>query len=323
MEINFKIFEINIMVDAPIEVADWLRHDYSKYLVANGDSADLKFILFLTAFDYNQLPESQAKIYHSHYIVYEKKGLRFIDFFGQGLAIYRTKEEIVEFYCPDKNFLYEIFELAFESLLGEALDKIGFHRIHCLGLAKDGQATILLLPPGAGKTTLALKFLNHPQIKVLTEDIALFKKGRLYGWHSRFSVRQGETNLPGRLIKNCEGIAKILIDTNNFNLAKEAKPANIILGQRVLSPKSEIKKISRTKLFLPLFKSMVLGLELQQSLAYFLLRNYKDGFSKIKIGFGRLLALIILLAQTKSYYFEIGDDIEKNYQTLKHFFNQN
>jgi len=322
METKLNIFGIKILIESNEEIAQWLKNDYGTYITQNLDQINLKFYLINQASDYSTLPKLKAKTYHDNYIIYDSNDIRFIDFLGKALTIYNSKTKEIKSYCQDINKLYQIFELSFESLLGEELDKIGFNRIHCLSLEKNNQATLILLPPGGGKTTLALKFLNHSDIKILSQDIALYKKNKLYGLNFYWGVRVGESSLQGRLVINSNGVKKLLVNPKNFNLAKTALPKNLILGQKVSSNDSKIKKVNKLKLFWPLFKSTVLGLELQQSLAYFLLRNYKDGFSKIKIGFSRLKTIISLIKKSSTYCFEMGRDIQKNYKTLDNFINQ-
>ena len=318
METKLNIYGVKIIISSDKEITKWLSHDYSYYLDDTINLPDLKFNLKLEKPNYSSLPKIKATAYHDNYIIYDSKNMRIIDFFEKALVIYDTKNKIIEISCPDKEKLYEIFSLSFDSLLGEELDKRGFHRIHCLGLEKNGKAILVLLPPGGGKTTLALKFLKNKNTRVLCEDMLLFKKGKLYGLHFRGGVRNLNYS-KGRIMKTENYGTKLLLDTKKLNLAKTAKPAIILQGIRLLSEDSYIKKINNLKLFTPLFKSMVLGLELQQSLAYFLLRNHKEKFSKANLGFSRLSALFYLLGKTKGYELGMRKNIEKNYALLEKF----
>jgi len=299
------------------EIASWLDHDYGYYSHPAESAPSLKLNIHLEAPPYGGLPELAASRYHEDYIVYDSEGLRVIDFLGRALSVYKTRENTVDIYSESQDRLYDVFHLSFESLLGEQLDRKGFHRIHCLGLEKNGMGIIILLPPGGGKTTMALKFLES-RIGVLSEDMVLYKNDRLYGLHFRWGVK-GATTMKGRLMRREKYEDKTLVSTRDMKLSKEANPKAIILGRRVLSDRSEIKTLPKHKLIKPLLKSMVLGLELQQSLAYFLLRSTKDGFSKTTIGLSRLKAMRRILRASSTYEFHIGSDIEKNYKTLAGF----
>lgn len=319
MKTHLKIKGVHILIEADAVITTWLAHDYGYYLSESSINNDLYFNLYAHDYDYTQLPSLEAKKYHDDYIVYESKNLRMIDFFQAGISFYDFNKKAINIYARDVDFLYEIFYLSFESLVGEELDKKGWHRLHCLALATLNKATILLLPPGAGKSTLALKFLDHQTIKVLAEDMVIFKDQDLYGLHFRWGTRNELYANQGRLMKRKKHHNKILLDTRQLNLTAQAQPENIMLGVRVSSVVSHIDQVSRYKLIWPLFKSMVLGLELQQSLAYFLLRNYKDVYLKSKIGTGRLQALVRVLIKSKAYLFYMGSDIEKNFEILNDF----
>ncbi|MAH43793.1 hypothetical protein CL614_08815 [archaeon] len=321
METNLNIFGIKILINSNKEISDWISYDYSRYISKQITNPNLTFNLSLEKPNQENLPELTATTYHDDYIIYDSKSTRIIDFFGSALSIYKTKENTINIYCQDKDKLYEIFYLSFESLLGEKLDKNNFNRIHCLALEKNNKATIILLPPGAGKTTLALKFLETKTANVLTEDILLIKNKKLYGLHTRWGTR--DKTQKGRLMKREKHSDKKLIDAKTLSLTTKALPSKLIIGKRISSNKSKIKKIPKHKLFIPLFKSMVLGLELQQSLAYFLLRNFKDGFSKANIAASRLSSMLTLLNKTQTYEFLIGYNIKKNYNTLNKFINPN
>lgn len=319
-ETKLNIHGVSVLVSSSLEIAQWVRHDHGRYVTDKINQPNLVFNLFVQKPDYNILPDLVATTYHDDYIVYDDKDRRLIDFFGQALVVYETCRHEINIYCQSLEKLYDIFYLSFDSLVGEELEEIGFSRIHCLGLEKDKKGILLLLPPGAGKTTLALKFLKNENINVLTEDIALLKEGKLHGLHFRWGVRSDDVSEhQGRLMQREKHSDKLLIDASGLNLSQTASPGIIIRGQRTLSDKSVIKLVSRWKLLLSLFKSMVLGLELQQSLAYFLLRNYKEGFSKVSIGWKRLRAMWSILSSSRTYEFTMGRDIDKNYSVLNDF----
>jgi hypothetical protein len=319
METRLDIHGVKVLVKSDDQVAEWVRHDYGYYLSDQTDKPSLAYSLAVGKPEYPDNPEISATKYHEDYIVYDARDIRLVDFFGEALAVYHILERAVDITCTSADRLYEIFRLSFDSLLGEELDRRGLHRIHCLGLEKGGFGTVILMPPGAGKSTLALKFLNAEGIGVLAEDIALYDQKNLLGLHFRWGVRGDPGEHEGRLMRRIGRQDKNLISTKGMKLPTQARPRAVILGLRTMSRGSSIRRVGRIRMAMPLFKSMVLGLELQQSLAYFLLRNYKDGFSKAGTGLSRLGALISLLAHSKTYEFSMGYDVERNFRTLKEF----
>lgn len=322
---HLKIFEVTVTITSPTEIAAWLKHDYHRYLATDRPSKpNLTFRLFAKPGDRHRYVGLSAQSYHRDYLVYEKKDWRIIDFLGQALSIFNKKTKETEIYCRDLDHLYEIFYLAFESLVGEELEKNGFIRLHGLALEKNGRATILMLPPGGGKTTLAMKFLRHPAIKVLAEDILLFKQGKFYGLNFRWGVRESEIdkNFDQRLMKRQREHNKFLIDTKNLPLAEQATYGHLIVGTRQIGQDCQLKKVSKFKLFRQTFKPLVLGLELQQALAYFLLGNLGDYLFKSKLVFSRLIGLSRIIFHSKCYNIFLGDEVEKNFQALVAFLDQ-
>jgi len=319
METRLNVMGVQVLIESGREIAFWLRNDYGRYISKDAVRPRLKFELALEKPDYAGLPKMAASKYHEDYIVYDSRGLRLIDFFGEALSAYDTEKRSVLISCLCAQRLYEIFRLSFDSLLGEELDRRGIHRIHCLGLEKGGAAVLVLLPPGCGKSSLALRFLGAEGIKVLSEDVALFDRGRIVGLHFHWGIRKGAGRLPGRMVRRKGLPDKNFVDARTLSLASDGRPKALILGRKVMGGESAISPVGRHRLILPLFKSMVLGLELQQSLAYFLLRNYKDGFSKSGIGLSRLYALLSVLLHSTTYEFAVGGDMEENHRVLAEF----
>lgn len=319
-EINLNIHGLNIKIESTKRIVSWLEHDYGRY-ISNKDMNTIKFNINVGMPEQGMLPEMVAKKYHDNYILYEKKNMRIVDYFGKAIIFYNTNNAEVNIFSKSEDFAYEVFADAFETLVGEKLDEKGINRIHCLALEKDQKATLLLLPPGAGKTTLALKFLGDKAIGVLAEDMVLYKKGKLVGLNFRWGTRE-KRDRKSRLMKNYMHQNKYLIDSRTLNLSDWAEPHNLIIGRRISSNKAIIRRTNKVSTLLPLFKSIVLGLELQQSLAYFLLRNYKDAFSKAVIGLFRIKTMLEILMKSRTYEFFIGSDQESNYKKLLDFVKQ-
>lgn len=319
--IRLDVFDVTVFIRGPQEIIDWINHDYHRYVADNINKvADLTFNLSVGPANLEPYKGLVAKSYHKDYIIYEQKNLRVIDFFGEALSVFNKKTKETSIYCPDQSYLYEIFYLAFESLVGESLEKKGYTRIHCLALEKDGKASILMLPPGGGKTTLALKFLKHPTIKVLTEDILLYKKGKFYGLNFRWGVREkSQSKSPCRLMERREEHNKYLMDTESLSLAREAGYGNLFVGTRIIADTCTIKPVSKLFMFYRMFKPMVLGLELQQSLAYFLLGGLEDFIFKAKLVLKRLADILKISFHSQGYEIFLGNNVEKNYEVLIKF----
>ena len=317
-KILLNIFGLKLSIEGRPNIIEWVRHDYGRYVIAGSD--DQGFFCFRLNSDepkYDALPSVPAEAYHDDYIVYDAGGDRYLDFFGRALAIYKINVSI-EITCFDPDRLYDIFYLLFESWLTEALGKRGLHPIHCFAVEKNGQATIVLLPPGGGKTTLALKFLEQKECKVLSEDIAVYFDGRVHGLHFRWGSRCKLSDRE-RLMKREKHSNKYLIDVSGLELAESARPVNLVVGRRLLSGESQIHPFPRRKLFWILFKNMVLGLELQQSFAIFLVRSLKEDFGIFTLIVKRFFSMIRLFINCKSFVMEMGSGSDSDFNLLNDF----
>ena len=103
---------------------------------------------------YRSFPSIKASFSTPRNIVYKNNNQKIIDYFGKGVVL----EEDSKFYiygCDD-NFLCESFYLLIISLFGQFCDKVGYLRVHALALSYKDTAILLPIPPGGGKSTLAM-----------------------------------------------------------------------------------------------------------------------------------------------------------------------
>ena len=85
-----------------------------------------------------------------------------------------------------------VHEAAYQYLLsriGEHLDLKRRPRLHALGLVGGQGAVAVMLPSGGGKSTLALRALEAPGVKLLSEDTPLIdRRGRLHPFPLRIGI---------------------------------------------------------------------------------------------------------------------------------------
>ncbi len=310
--LKLDIYNVLIALSLPEELLSLAESEYGYYKKELSREEDLFFSVALERPNYNRLLELPAVKYHQDYIVYESqdKKVRYIDYFGSALVVYdfSKKKSEVFIYAEDSLKAYKILRLAFETLLGEKLDMLGYYRVHCLALDYKGLAYLFLMPPGAGKSTLAMNFFQDKLIRVLGEDMVLYKKNKLYPLNFAWSLRE-EIGQEKKIINH----EKLNFDDLYF------QPFCLIKGRRFMTGNCRVDSASRFSLLTALFKSMVLGLELQQSLAFFILNDFKTGFSKSKIGFGRFFASLSLVIRSKCFEAYLGSDRLENYIAINEF----
>lgn len=118
-------------------------------------------------------------------------GLRRLDY-GEGTAAaYDNRGERGTVWSPSRDALRELGYLYLQSRLGWRLDNRGLHRVHALGVERDGRAGLVLLPSGGGKTTAALELLSRPGWRLLGDDHPLVDavRGEVLAFQGRPGLR--------------------------------------------------------------------------------------------------------------------------------------
>jgi len=328
MDTYFDFYGVRIkVVSDDFDLVNNIRRDFSYFSVLGGQF-DILFVIYNKEIPYDKVPPLKASLYKDNAICYDDKHVRYIDYHGRALSIYDFINNKIEIYSQDKDFLWELTYLAILSMIGEALDKKGIHRIHALGLSINEKAILCVLPMGAGKTTLGLRLLKEEKIKLLSDDMPLITKdGKILPFPIRIGVdRREKLDIPERYLRvfpRSKYGAKILIDIEYFRnkIAKPSRPAIILIGERIFSNNLRIEKIPKRKVIMPFFINGVFGLGLPQLIEYFLRSNIKDIFFKIKIGFSRLFVSLRIIWKSKIYRLLIGTDIDKNINRVLAFLN--
>ena len=109
--------------------------------------------------DYDRLPELTCSLATPRNNMFQRWKSDHIDYFGQALNIYDRESKLSQIITEDIELAHEIAYLTILSRVSEALEKKRLHRIHGLGIESAGKGTIVLLPSGGGKSTMALSLL--------------------------------------------------------------------------------------------------------------------------------------------------------------------
>jgi hypothetical protein len=199
--------------------------------------------------------------------------------------------------------LVELGYLIVHSRLGEHLERRGYCRLHCAGLALGPQAALILAPSGGGKSTLTLAALAQPELRILGDDMVLIDRrglahpfpspigvprpevGRTFGRTRRFSRRLH----PEKWLLELDGIADRL----------ERGPlevAWIFLAHRVSQPPTVLAEASPGQVASTLFRDLVIGLGLPQVLELVARRGVRD-LARLAPSAGRRLVAATALAR--------------------------
>jgi hypothetical protein len=278
---------------------------------------------------YESLPNLQASIHTPRNICYRGKEDIFIDYFGQALEIFNPKTKNCRIFSERPELRREISYLSILSIVSQFLDSHHIHRVHALGVSRNGKAILILLPMGGGKSTLALQLLQSEQVKLLSEDSPLITRGgKVLPFPLGLGVRPGEKlNLPAKYLHKVDRMhfgPKVLIDIDYFaeKISPICEPSVILLGDRSLGVESKIEPASRFAATKAFFKDVVVGLGLFEGAEYVLQRSAWEIVGKTGIVLSRLNNSLKVIGRSRVYRYILGRDRTRNRNVFLDFLNQ-
>lgn len=308
------------------DVLSNLQSDFAHF-DAGPDAAprgpDLKLRLLLQPPPYESVPALEATVYTPRNISFRKGAITYIDYSGKALAIYDNVTRTIQIFSMDRDLLYEAAYLFLLSQLGEMLDRIGLHRVHALGFSVHGKAALVLLPMGGGKSTLLTHLLQHPGVKILSDDSPLIdRRGRLWCFPLRIGLLPGsEGNIAAkdlRCIQRMEFGPKLLLRHEYFadRILESAPPDFLFIGRRSVSGDCRIASVSRLAALRQLVPNCVVGLGLFQGMEFVFNRSRGALLEKLAVALSRLRNCRALCRQVSAYKLVLGRDLEQNAETL-------
>ena len=159
---HFDFYGLTIEVSSSSAgVVDEVRRDFAYFRVPAGQG-QVRVEMRLTPPPYAELPSLPASIFTPRNVCFQNSKQTYIDYFGQGLAVFDRQERRCVIYGSDTDLVHEIAYLFMLSTTGQYLDSRGIHRVHALGVSYHGKGLLLLLPSGGGKSTMALELMRCP-----------------------------------------------------------------------------------------------------------------------------------------------------------------
>jgi len=196
--------------------------------------------------------------------------------YEDGAAIrYDFRSETGAVYAESFDLLRELAYLTIHSRVGQLLEQRGLYRAHALGFVFKGEAGLLLLPEGGGKTTLAFELLRRvPELTLLGDDIPLLSGDgqTLHPFPLRLGFRDEvdgavHSSLVRTLTRRRHG-RKRLVD-QSFYGKRVAPPSPlrwILAGERTGVEMPLLTPCSRLRMGGPLAKGLVIGIGTPQVL---------------------------------------------------------
>jgi hypothetical protein len=325
----FDFYGLTIEVNSTsVDLVKEVWRDFAYFSVPAG-GGQVRVQVFLDSPPYAKLPLISASLITPRNICFQNKQITYIDYFGQGLAVFDRKERHCTVYGIDLDLVREIVYLFILSTVGQYLDSRGLHRVHALGVSYHSRGILLLLPSRGGKSTMALELLRHPGFLLLGEDTPLVdRRGHILPFPLRLGVAtEQDTEIPPqylRTVRRMEFDPKTLIDIEYFHerLSKEVETGVILIGERNLGEISGIVPLSSRRAFNALVKYMIVGLGVYQGMEFLLERGLWELLGKGGVVASRLYNSLRLLTGAPAYRFILGQNTKKNCQTLIEFIRQ-
>ena len=277
---------------------------------------------------YNSFPGIKASFSTPRNIIYQFKGEKIIDYFGNGLVIHNKAESKYHIYGCDVNFLTEAFYLLIISLVGQFCDKQGYLRVHALALSFNDTAILLPLPPGSGKSTMAMAMLEVNGFKLISDDEPIVKNdGSILPFPTRIGTldKKKIQNIPERFVYKIDRMEfgqKYFIDYDYWGdkiEKRHLRKSIIFQSNRLLNGAPSIQKASKIKILSSLVRDAVIGVGLYQGLEFIFQNSPWEIFTKVWVVTRRFTKALKLALSSETYRINLSRDIEKNVEILKEF----
>lgn len=273
--------------------------------------------------DYAALPPVRASVYTPRNVSYKHGEFTLVDFHGRGIGRHHRATGDFEITTLDPDLQYEACYLFLLSQMGEALDRRGLHRVHALGISLRGRGVLVLLPMGAGKSTLGVELLRDPEVRLLSDDSPLIDAaGYLHAFPTRIGLLPGsEAVIPREYLRTVNRMnfgPKTFVDYRYFAPRVDAgAPCRFVcLGSRTLAPQGRIAGVSRTDALRRFTSDCIVGMGLFQGLEFFFQKSTKEMLARGPVTWSRLRASLAVIRRSHLLELQLGQDRAANARLL-------
>jgi hypothetical protein len=328
------------------EVVTDLGRDFAWFHQSVTDGpADVRVTIEQRAPAYDGFGDAPAAYVTAQHAVYRLGDRTVIDYLGRVLSVIdeRGTHALVQGQEPRL-----ARRAAFDFLLARVsdhLDTRGLPRVLGLGLGGVKGAVLILLPPGGGKTTLALRALTQEGVEFFSETSPLLdRRGNMHPFPFPLWIRGDSpeaTDLPERYVRHVKGPETDLklLELEAFAEKVAARPLplrHIVLAQRSLARDSRLEMLGRRHAVPPLLRQSVLGFPLSDALRFLVRRGgardpakeQRDGdrpggpqiASSATRALTRSRCCAAALTQATVWKLTLGHDRAGNWKAIEHLF---
>jgi hypothetical protein len=286
---------------------------------------DVEVVVERRAPDFDALEPVDASFVTPRNVVYQHDGRTIVDYSGRAVSVLDRATGRLTVQGDHRALVEEAVYLFVLSRVGAHLESRGLVRVHGLSLAGPGGATTVMLPSGGGKSTLALRALGDPAVRLLSEDSALLDRGgRLHPFPLRIGINETQaSSVPAghvRRIDRIEGHTKLALEVHGFADRVEAEPqplGHLVIGRRSLGREARLEALPRRAALSPLLREMVVGVGIYQGMEFLLQRGLRDVTGMASTFGGRAACAAAALARVRVWRLTLGRDHARNWDTLR------
>jgi hypothetical protein len=318
---------IAVRGDWPEVIRDVVR-DFAWFESAGanaGKSPEVTVEIERRAPDWERYSELEAAFVTPRNTVYQSGDMTVVDYFGRALSVLDRSRDRLTIEGEEPQLVREAAYNFLLSRVGEHLDGLGLARLHALAIAGPSHAVAVLLPSGGGKSTLALRALQDPSVRLLSEDSPILdRRGRLHPFPLCIGINPGAADgLPAehlRLVDRMEFHPKLLLDLEAFadRVEPEPKPLrHLVIGRRSLGREARLDRMPRRHALGPLLRESVVGVGIYQGMEFVLQRGLRDTAGKAGVALSRSACCAGGLARASVWRMTLGRDQARNWAALR------
>jgi hypothetical protein len=324
--VELSVYGLRIRLEGWAEALEAARLDFAWFeRRANGDDADFRVTVECKEPDFDGFGEIDASFITPRNVVYQDGRRKIVDYFGRAVAILDPEKHHVLLQGNDLSITHDALYQCLVSRVGEHVERIGLPRLHGLALSGRQGGVVVMLPSGGGKTTLGLRALNDPDVKLLSEDSALIdRRGRLHPFPLRIGVNATDAAKlpPGhvRRIERMELHPKFALETAAFEDRIERDPQplrHIVIGRRSLGLSATLVPLPRRAAMPTLFREAVVGVGIYQGMEWLLQHGMRDVVRQVPPAVTRSRCCLAGLRRANVWRMTVGRDHERNWETLQ------
>lgn len=325
-EVALLVHGLGIAVQGDwVEVVDAVAADFAWFVDPGPPTAPtIRIEVVRGEPDYDALGDGTATFVTPRNVVYQTPGRTVVDYFGKAVSVLDRRTGALTITGEKSHLVHEAAYQFLLSRIGEHLDRIGFVRLHGLGLSTPGGAVVVMLPSGGGKSTLALRALEDESVRILAEDTPLLdRRGTIHPFPLRIGINATDADrLPAgsvRRIERMEFHPKLALDLDAFRNRIDPEPrklSHIVVGRRSLGTTATLEPLPRRAATGPLVREAVVGVGVYQGMEFVLQHGMRDVIGKVGIAVSRSRCCAAGARGASVWRLTLGRDHEHNWQAL-------